>query len=90
MAKTDLRARPIFHRQREKIEAHLTVVFCAIAVSRHIQEATGVSIKRFVKVLAPVKDAVIVVEGIEHRIPAAVTNEVAVLLDDLGDLGGGH
>lgn len=90
MAKTDLRARPIFHRQREKIEAHLTVVFCAIAVSRHIQEATGVSIKRFVKVLAPVKDAVVVVEGIEHRIPAAVTDEVAVLLDSLGVLGGGH
>lgn len=38
MAKTDLKARPIFHRQREKIEAHLTVVFCAIAISRHIQE----------------------------------------------------
>ncbi len=90
MAKTDLRARPIFHRQREKIEAHLTVVFCAIAMSRHIQETTGVSIKRFVKVLAPVKDAVIVVEGIEHRVPAAMTGEVAGLLSDLGELRGGH
>nr|WP_205881158.1 transposase [Leucobacter insecticola] len=90
MAKTDLGARPIFHRQREKIEAHLTVVFCAIAVSRHIQEVTGVSIKRFVKVLAPVKDAVIVVEGIEHKIPAAITDEVALLLKGLTVMGGGH
>ena len=88
MAKTDLRARPIYHRQREKIEAHLTVVFCAIAMSRHIQEATGVSIKRFVRVLAPVKDAVIVVDGAEHRVPAAVAEEVAGLLESLGDLGG--
>lgn len=88
MAKTDLRARPIYHRQREKIEAHLTVVFCAIAISRHIQEVTGVSIKRFVKLLARVQDGVIVVDGVEYRVPAAVTDEVAGLLDCLGELGG--
>src|SRR5699024_1257240 len=29
MSKTDLRARPIFHRTRDAIEAHLTVVFTA-------------------------------------------------------------
>jgi len=29
MAKSDLRARPIFHHQRDAIEAHLTVVFAA-------------------------------------------------------------
>lgn len=90
MAKTDLRARPIYHRQREKIEAHLTVVFCALAVSRHIQEATGVSIKRFVKALSPVKDAVIVVEGIEHTVPAAIPDDVAALLKDLDTPVGGH
>ena len=37
MAKSDLRARPIFHHKREAIEAHLTVVFAALAVSRHLQ-----------------------------------------------------
>ena len=45
MAKSDLRARPIFHHQRESIEAHLTIVFAALAVSRHLQDLTGVSIK---------------------------------------------
>lgn len=43
MAKSDLKARPIYHRVREKIEAHLTVVFCAIALGRHVQETTGLS-----------------------------------------------
>jgi hypothetical protein len=27
MTKSDLRARPVFHHEREAIEAHLTVVF---------------------------------------------------------------
>lgn len=45
MAKSDLRARPIFHRQRESIEAHITVVFAALAISRYLQDATGASIK---------------------------------------------
>jgi transposase len=33
MAKTDLQARPIFHRTRDAIEAHLTVVFTALAMA---------------------------------------------------------
>ncbi len=37
MAKTDLRARPIFHRLKDSIEAHLTVVFAALAISRHLK-----------------------------------------------------
>ncbi|MCG2921908.1 transposase, partial [Escherichia coli] len=41
MAKADLRARPIFHRTRDAIEAHLTVVFAALAVARHLQDLTG-------------------------------------------------
>lgn len=49
MAKSDLQARPIYHHQRESIEAHLTIVFAAMAVSRWIELATGWSIRRFVK-----------------------------------------
>jgi hypothetical protein len=41
MAKSDLRARPIFHHTRESIEAHLTIVFAALALSRHLQNTTG-------------------------------------------------
>ena len=34
MAKSDLQARPIYHRKRDSIEAHLTIVFAALAASR--------------------------------------------------------
>jgi len=49
MSKHDLRARPIYHRKRESIEAHLTVVFAALAVTRLIEERAGWSIKKFVR-----------------------------------------
>jgi len=40
MSKTDLRARPIFARTRDAIEAHLTIVFAALALSREVQNRT--------------------------------------------------
>lgn len=49
MSKHDLQARPIYHRQRDSIEAHLNIVFAALAVSRWIETHTGWSIKRFVR-----------------------------------------
>jgi len=49
MSKHDLRARPIYHHKRASIEAHLTIVFAALAVSRWIEDRTGWSIKRFVR-----------------------------------------
>jgi len=49
MAKSDLQARPIYHRKRDSIEAHLTIVFAALAVSRWIEHTTGWSIRKFVK-----------------------------------------
>ncbi len=49
MSKHDLQARPIYHHQRDSIEAHLTIVFAALAVSRWIEDPTGWSIKKFVK-----------------------------------------
>jgi len=49
MSKHDLRARPIYHHKRESIEAHLTIVFAALAITRLIEDRTGWSIKKFVR-----------------------------------------
>jgi hypothetical protein len=49
MSKHDLQARPIYHHQRDSIEAHLTIVFAALAVSRWIEKRTGWSIRKFVR-----------------------------------------
>ena len=39
MSKRDLEARPIYHRNRESIDAHMRVVFAALAVSHWIETA---------------------------------------------------
>ena len=49
MAKTDLRARPIFHRQRDSIEAHPTIVFAALAVRDWLKRQIDWSIKKLVQ-----------------------------------------
>lgn len=49
MSKHDLAARPIYHHLRESIDAHLNVVFAALAVSHWIEQHTGWSIKKFVQ-----------------------------------------
>lgn len=51
MSKHDLRARPIYHHKHESIDAHLTVVFAALAVSHWLEQTTGVTIKFLVRTL---------------------------------------
>ena len=68
MAKSDLAARPMFHRVSESIEAHLTIVFAALAVSREAQTRTGLSIKKILPTLRPLRSAMIALNGAgSHR-----------------------
>ena len=49
MSKHGLQARPIYHHIRESIEAHLSIVVAALAVSPWVEHQTGWSIKKFVR-----------------------------------------
>jgi transposase len=49
MSKHDLQARPIYHHIRESIEAHLSIVVAALAVSHWVEHQTGWTIKKFVR-----------------------------------------
>ncbi|HEX7430131.1 MAG TPA: IS1634 family transposase [Mycobacterium sp.] len=49
MSKHDLQARPIYHHIRESIEAHLSIVVAALAVSHWVERQTGWTIKKFVR-----------------------------------------
>lgn len=66
MSKTDLRARPIFHHTRDAIEAHLTIVFAALAIARYIYQATGVSLKKLIRTLRPLQQVTFTFAGHEH------------------------
>ena len=83
MAKHDLRARPIFHRQRDAIEAQLTVTFAALAVSRHLQDTSGTSIKKLVRTLRQL--LTVQIDIARHTITAApqITSDTRAILDRL-------
>jgi hypothetical protein len=80
MAKSDLRARPIYHRKRESIEAHLTIVLAALAISRRIEYQTGISIKQFVKLLRPIRSGIVTINGKEILAEPEVPESVEELL----------
>jgi len=69
MSKHDLQARPIYHRTRDSIEAHLSVVFAALAVSRWIEARTGWSIKKFVRTARRYRT--VEIQAGDHTITAA-------------------
>ena len=64
MSKTDLRARPMFARTRDAIEAHLTIVFTALAISRVVQNRTGLSLRRVLRTLGPLRSATVQINGV--------------------------
>ena len=83
MAKSDLKARPIFHHKREAIEAHLTVVFASLAVSRRIEWLTGISIKRFIRNLRPIRSGTVTLNGKEYTAEAEVPKDIHRLIQKL-------
>lgn len=83
MSKSDLKARPIFHHKRDSIDAHLTIVFAALAVARYIEAMTGWSIKKFVKILAPIRTGVVSVNGDSLLLKPLIPDDVTVLLKRL-------
>jgi hypothetical protein len=80
MSKTDLRARPIFHHTRDAIEAHLTIVFAALAIARDLQNATGLSINRIVQTLRPIQQISVRIAGHEHLAADPITPTAETIL----------
>lgn len=90
MSKTDLAARPVFARTRDAIEAHLTIVFTALAVSRTVQNRTGLSLRRFLRTLKPLRSATIEINGVTTTIPPALSPDVETILNALNSPSSRH
>jgi hypothetical protein len=88
MSKHDLQARPVFHRKKDSIDAHLTMVFAALAVARYLQARTGVSIKRLVKTLRPLQSVTISIAGQRIAAQPRLTPDAAAIIDKITDLAG--
>jgi len=90
MSKSDLQARPIYHRKRDSIEAHLTIVFAALAVSRWIENQTGWSIRTFVRTARRYRT--IQIQAGSHIITAAdpLPDDLREALDRIHGRSGAH
>ena len=50
ITKSDLEGRPIFHRLDETIQSHLVLVFAGLAISKYIEQSTGISIRKVLQI----------------------------------------
>jgi hypothetical protein len=73
----------MFHHTRDAIEAHLTIVFAALAVARYLQDATGLSIKKIVRTLQPLQQITVRIAGHEHLAEDPLTEPAQQILDAL-------
>jgi transposase len=83
MSKTDLQARPMFHHTRDAIEAHLTVVFTALALARYLQNTTGHSIRKIIRTLRPLQDVTITLAGQQITAKPEITPDARAILNAL-------
>ncbi len=54
ITKSDLEARPIFHRLDETIKAHLVIVFAGLAIAKYLEINMGMSIERILHIASKV------------------------------------
>ena len=87
MTKSDLAARPMFHRVRDSIEAHLSIVFAALAISREAQERTGLSIKKILATLRPLRSATISIGRQQLTAPPQIPADARKVLNNLAKSG---
>ena len=83
MSKTDLRARPMFHRTRDAIEAHLSIVFAALAVARTVQARTRLAPRNVIRQLRPLRSATITINGAVQTFPPAIGPDQQAILEDI-------
>jgi hypothetical protein len=90
MSKSDLKARPIFHHKRDSIDAHLTIVFMALAVSRYIESCTKISIRKFVQTLEPVRTGIVTAGGETFMLKPEVPKDALAILARLANIKSMH
>jgi len=57
ISKNDLQTRPIFHFKEEPIQLHVLICFMALAVSKHIEITSKLSIRAFLTLCKKITDA---------------------------------
>jgi hypothetical protein len=79
-----------FNRTRDAIEAHLTIVFTALAVAHNIQERTCLAIANVIKQLRPLRSATIAINDTTETFPPEIPAPQRKIMTSLGIPEPGH
>ena len=71
----------MFHHTRDAIEAHLTIVFTALAISGEVQARTGLAIRNVIKQLRPLRSATIAINGTKQTFAPAIPGDKQAILE---------
>ena len=66
---------------RAAIEAHLTIVFTALALSREAQTRSGLAIRNVLRQLRPLRSATVAINGSQQTFPLDVPAEKRAIID---------
>ena len=83
MSKSDLKARPIYARTEDSINAHLNIVMAALAISHTMESLTGSSIKRLVRTLKKYRTFELSIEGKTLHAATPLPTEVQNLVNTI-------
>ena len=71
----------MFHHTRDAIEAHLTIVFTALALSREVQARSGLAIRKVTRQLRPLRSATIAINGTQQTFAPAIPDDKQAILN---------
>lgn len=85
MAKSDLKTRPIYHRKEKTIKSHILICFMALAVGKHIELKSKISLQRVIKILKTAMDVKVKddISGKIVTIPAYLSTQLKDLLQKM-------
>lgn len=83
MAKSDLKARPIYHRKHDSIQAHLIIVMAAMACGHVLEQASGLSLQRLVRTLKKYEDITVDINGQTFHAHTPIPDDVEAIITRL-------
>jgi transposase len=83
VSKNDLQTRPIFHFKEEPIQLHMLICFMALAISKHIELASGISIRAFLTECKKISEARLVnkISKKELRMKATAPPQIKKIIE---------
>ena len=71
----------MFNHTKDAIEAHLTIVFTALALSREVQARTGLAIRNVIRQLRPLRSATIAINAATQTFAPEIPDDQQTILE---------